>query len=268
MEKKMICLNCNKKGHLKKNCKFPINSYGIISYKIEFNEIKFLMIQRKFSYSLLSLLLGKYYDNGVINEYKLIEIIKKIPYTEKYYIQNYTFEYLWSKIWIWEFHQYKYLDLHNKYKIFVTKYAYLLNTIYPIFIEPEWEFPKGKRKFGESFVNCAIRECTEETNISPENIHVYDTLYKENFVGTNNVLYCNNYYISNYTINDSIYYNYHNKNQNNEIRKIGWFTIEQILKKINHQKHKIHLLISICNSISIIEKIDLSKELNILKFFI
>jgi len=36
-----------------------------------------------------------------------------------------------------------------------------------IWEEPEWEFPKGRRKRDETEMICAIREFQEETNIDP-----------------------------------------------------------------------------------------------------
>ena len=94
--KEIICLNCNNMGHIQKNCKYPINSYGIILYKLINNDIKILIIQRKFSYSFITFLLGKYYDDDTINLSKLIEIIKLIPNNERYSIKTYDFIFLWN----------------------------------------------------------------------------------------------------------------------------------------------------------------------------
>lgn len=251
---KISCLNCNKKGHIKKNCKFPLNSYGIILYKIVDNELYLIMIQRKYSYSLISLLLNKYYDDDILNESKLINIISDMPYVERNYIKNHTFNYLWNKIWIWENPYQKFMENNEKYQYFLDNYLYLLN-ITPIKnIETEWEFPKGKRLIHESFLQCAIRECVEETNIIPYVKH--HNMYRETFTGTNNVLYSNNYYLSNcYDKYNNIYYNYNNILQNTEIRKISWFSIKQVFNKIRHFRHKVNLLNTICREISQIENI-------------
>ena len=46
---KCYCNNCGNYGHLYKNCRHPILSYGIILYHKckETNEIKIVMIERK-----------------------------------------------------------------------------------------------------------------------------------------------------------------------------------------------------------------------------
>ena len=59
---KCYCNNCGNYGHLYKNCRHPILSYGIILYHKckETNEIKIVMIERKDSLSYIEFLRGKY----------------------------------------------------------------------------------------------------------------------------------------------------------------------------------------------------------------
>ena len=131
---------------------------------------------------------------------------------------------------------------------------HLLDTIPVIFFEPDWEFPKGRRVFGETDIDCAIREFQEETDIKLqiENINKY--IFKEKFFGTNNNEYCNNYFISDYSLSlskdDSIYYDSRNKIKSSEIRKIGWFTVEQTIEKVKHHPHKLSLIKVILNEIA------------------
>ena len=59
---KSYCNNCGNYGHVYKNCRHPILSYGIILYHKckKTNEIKIVMIERKDSLSYIEFLRGKY----------------------------------------------------------------------------------------------------------------------------------------------------------------------------------------------------------------
>ena len=254
---KIICLNCGKKGHIQKKCKYPKNSYGIISYKFNpENLIQFLMIQRKFSHSLLNLIYAKYYKKNILDERSLISIIQLLPLNERYLIKKYDFDYINNQLWTIHVHSVecniccKSDDNKKKFIYFKNNYLFLLDTIPILHYEPDWEFPKGKRIIGETNIKCAIREFNEETAITLDISDIKNDaiMFKEYFFGTNNKEYCNNYFISKYNKPNKVYYNYNNENQVSEIRKIGWFTLPQILNKISHQPHKINLIKSIYNS--------------------
>jgi 8-oxo-dGTP pyrophosphatase MutT (NUDIX family) len=36
------------------------------------------------------------------------------------------------------------------------------------FLEPEWSFPKGRRKIKENDLDCAVREFCEETQLTKD----------------------------------------------------------------------------------------------------
>ena len=174
-------------------------------------------------------------------------------------VKNNDFDYLWNIVWCWNdkdlpINKERYEDCKEKYQTFLHNYMHLLDTIPVIFFEPDWEFPKGRRVFGETDIDCAIREFQEETDIKLqiENINKY--IFKEKFFGTNNNEYCNNYFISDYSLSlskdDSIYYDSRNKIKSSEIRKIGWFTVEQTIEKVKHHPHKLSLIKVILNEIA------------------
>ena len=61
MEKEIYCNNCGNKGHLYKNCRHPILSYGIILYDdTDKTNLKIVMIERKDSIAYIEFLRGKY----------------------------------------------------------------------------------------------------------------------------------------------------------------------------------------------------------------
>ena len=196
------------------------------------------MIQRKHSYSFLDLLLAKYIINDKINFVRLVNIIKYLPKTERYLVESYDFIYIWNKIWM-----YNMTELNSKFQFYKSKFEFLKNNllgilfqyIEPVLDQPEWEFPKGKRIIGESDKDCAIRECEEETGYSMYDYHIYPNLrhFQDKFKGTDEVYYCNNFYLA-HLINYSklIYYNPTNFHQSTEIRKIGWFTFKEIENKL------------------------------------
>jgi 8-oxo-dGTP pyrophosphatase MutT (NUDIX family) len=69
----------------------------------------------------------------------------------------------------------------------------------PNWIEPEWGFPKGKRNYNESDMDCAIREFGEETgiNIDKDRIIMNIAPYEEKFCGSNYKTYKNKYLLAN-----------------------------------------------------------------------
>ena len=54
-----VCNNCGKQGHLYNNCKIPITSYGVISFRKHEN-YEYLMICRKDSLGYVDFIRGKY----------------------------------------------------------------------------------------------------------------------------------------------------------------------------------------------------------------
>jgi 8-oxo-dGTP pyrophosphatase MutT (NUDIX family) len=73
--------------------------------------------------------------------------------------------------------------------------------------EPEWGFPKGKRNYNESDVDCALREFYEETGIKTRNMtFVVSNLapYEEIFMGSNYKSYKHRYFLMYVDYNTSV----------------------------------------------------------------
>jgi 8-oxo-dGTP pyrophosphatase MutT (NUDIX family) len=132
----IYCSNCGKKGHLFKNCKFPIISFGIICIKLEnininklllnaknlidnslvqnnenninYNElpfltekeynkkIKFVMIRRKNSFTYIDFMRGKYNTYDI--DY-LFNLFNLMTITELNNLREKTFDELWEDLW-------------------------------------------------------------------------------------------------------------------------------------------------------------------------
>lgn len=281
----LYCLNCNKKGHNCKNCRFPTNSYGCVFFK-EFDDkkLRFLMIQRKYTPVYIELLRAKYYDNwsssddkkSIINHKYLSLLISDLPSTERYYLTKYDFDYLWQNLWRWvgtdeqmQSIYEEYDNCKNKFKL-LTKgfedqqhgflsFSSLFDKYPATRTEPDWEFPKGRRDEGESDQQCAIRECKEETTLESSDYKLYLHVkpFQEKFMGINQIKYCNSYYLAEVTNNDKlIYYDPSHTEQNKEIRKIGWYTEEEITQIVNPgYKYRLKMISDINHLITNIKKV-------------
>jgi 8-oxo-dGTP pyrophosphatase MutT (NUDIX family) len=234
-----LCRNCGHIGHIYKNCPHPIMSFGIICYKVENGEIKFLMIQRKDSLSFMEFMRGKY---EITNLDYIKQLLINMTINERHMIINLPFEEIWNYLW----HQNENNINKNNKEFFESKYKFTsLNdsnflknyilSIKSIFNEQEWGFPKGRRKIKESDLDCAVREFYEETRIINNDIMViYDILpFEEIFFGTNGIMYKHVYFVAkikNNKINIKIDNNC--LEQVREIRAIKWYNYNDVLSHI------------------------------------
>ena len=243
------CRNCGLNGHIYKNCPHPIISFGIICYKIEKNEIKYLMIQRKDSLSFMEFVRGKY-------ELSNIEYIKKLllnmTISERDMIITNTFENIWNYIWFQtdnnsNKNNKEYMNSKFKFSLlnennFLKNY---ITSIKSVFFSQEWGFPKGRRKIKENDIDCAVREFFEETRITEDNISIINEInpFEEMFFGTNGIMYKHLYYISKLK-NTDIPIEIDNTclEQIREIRAISWFNYNEVISHIkSYNKERIEL---------------------------
>jgi len=210
IKKNFYCTNCNKKGHVYKNCLEPIISNGIIGiyidnfdienfdnlekyislnlfpslrlrkninfeYKNLCNEnsnIKFLMIQRKNSLGYLEFIRGRYDET---NNQNINYIFEQMTQNEIQDILTKDFDFLWNDLWdvnnIKNKNHYKeYMTSRQKFYELKLNKSEIINNLKPKYLYNEWGFPKGRRELYESDIICAIREFEEETNIK-ENMY-------------------------------------------------------------------------------------------------
>ena len=93
----MYCNNCGKKGHMYKDCKYPVTSCGNIIYRDDSKEPRVLMIQRKDSLCYIDFVRGKY-DNRNISYMQTL--IDKCSVDEKHRLLNVPFRELWRDLWL------------------------------------------------------------------------------------------------------------------------------------------------------------------------
>lgn len=215
------CINCGMFGHYIQKCKYPIISYGIILYDLK--EKKYLMICRSKSFGYIEFLIGNY---SVNNNVQIQYLLDEMSVEEKENLLTCDFLDLWNDLW------FKPLDERSKKKFDILKNGELKNMIQKSssWETPEWEFPKGRKKIREKMIECAVREFSEETGYTKNDIKIIDNVipYEEVFIGSNVKSYKHKYYLSVLIGNK----NPTNSIQYSEISKIKWLTYEECLENI------------------------------------
>lgn len=264
------CRNCGYIGHLYKDCPHPLMSFGIICFRritdpvTGLAVIKYLMIQRKDSLSFMEFIRGKYKIEQIPYIKQLLSCMTQ---SERAVLLTKPFEFLWNYVWyqpVMTKPTTEFMEAKRKFdslregvfvgQDFVTLQALLEQAPSP-FDEPEWGFPKGRRKLHEDDKDCAIREFSEETGIPKDTIQALDLApFEEIFFGTNNVLYRHSYYIARLTTSPDNFNFEHimvdptNIHQVREVGAVQWFTFEDALahirehnrerKQLFHQVHQ------------------------------
>lgn len=241
------CRNCGLHGHLYKDCPHPIMSFGLICYRIRpiDGAVEYLMIQRKDSLSFMEFIRGKYKPDQI--QY-IAQLLSCMAVNEREMLVTLPFERLWNIIWFQpslprqtsEYSEAKRKFDTLKEGIYVEGKLYTLNELLKLapspYTEPEWGFPKGRRRLREEDIDCAVREFCEETAFETTDIKVSTAFppFEEIFFGTNNVLYRHVYYIAalqgDQTRNPTV--DPRNINQAREVRAVAWFEYEDTLRHI------------------------------------
>ena len=259
----IYCNNCGNEGHLYRNCKLPVLSYGILCFT---DEHKVLMIQRKDSISYIEFLRGKYDLN---NSSYIVDLLNTCSIEERGRIQSYSFDDLWNTLWfsggnhkkqtdrmIKEYHKSK----EMLERLQASKQLYeLLDQCHKRYETPEWEFPKGRRSTREGNMNCAIREFEEETDLSSDEYTLLKNIIplSEEFTGSNGVRYKHIYYIAMYKGSRGLSINTDRYEQYSEIGDIQWLSIDESYSKIRDEHPTKKLVIQNLNKFMMNWKDDL-----------
>jgi 8-oxo-dGTP pyrophosphatase MutT (NUDIX family) len=204
-----------------------IQKSGIICYRInnKTKRIEFAIILKNYTQDFIRLLLGRYSLNNPVK-------IEKFTVFEKMLLIKYQF----TDLFYFYFKGSRYFDkqaisnAEKKYKKFIKRFngkfdGYLIETMTTNYKDnsPMWEIPKGKKKYDEDFIKCAIREFTEETTIKDISlIRKFKPLMEyERF---NGVTFKTKYFLASVKYNDVHVIN----NTTNEITLVAWMAIEDI----------------------------------------
>lgn len=296
--KNKFCNNCGNYGHFFNKCTEPKTSIGIIAVnfsdklkknkkyiedKLELNiydidkfnylhlknipkiknysrSLKFLMICRKHSFNYVGFLRGKYKN---IDE--AIKMLKLTTKSELEQIKTNDFDVLWKKLWketadSGKFSK-EYKKSKQKFEALMDEGREAIVKLTSNYDDPEWGFPKGRKNINETNMDCAVREFKEETLIetSTENIIKNILPIKENVLGTNQIDYRNIYYL---TTNIKQEWSKKQLSYNNEVSKIQWMTLDEIIEnlrpyyseKINLAKKILLLFININEDKKVVEE--------------
>lgn len=257
----IVCNNCGKKGHIYKNCKYPIMSLGHLLFRIDDEVPKILMVQRKDSLCYIEFIRGKY---NLYNIDYIQILINKCTQEEKQNILTKPYETLWRELWLISddsteplesteylkgFNKFNKLSngfLFQKTNKFIT-IQYFVKNSNKAYSSTEWEIPKGRRNKCESNLDCAKREFSEETNYIESDYKLIKNIqpFTEEFVGENGVRYKYIYYIG-YLINfDKLTaIDPQNINQYTEIKDIQWLTKGGALNIIRDYHHTRKIVIN------------------------
>ena len=243
MENHNYCNNCGKTGHMYNQCKMPITSIGVIVYRINNNNLEYLMIRRKETLGFIDFIRGKY---SLQNKDYILNMFKQMTINEKKSLLSSDFDILWKNTWcnLANSLQYKIEQNTSKEKFITLKDGvlnkdeyYTLESIiedskeFQEFTEPEWGFPKGRRNIYEKDYDCAIREFCEETGYSKDNIFNIQNVmpFYEIFTGSNYKSYRHKYFLMFMKRSET---NNMDNFQISEVSKMNWVTLDESLKLI------------------------------------
>ncbi len=244
---KKTCLNCNEEGHKFKNCKLPIQSFGIIAYqKKPFEDINFLLIQRRNTIAYTDFLRGKYKRENV---HLYFEQMSK---DERENILDRGFNNLWDELWFDHDSNIYKNEARRAREIFQTvNVKMLLETTQSLYETTEWGLPKGRRNLNESTIECAIREFSEETEIKPNNYTVHYELPPliEEFTAIDGNVYKHVYYFAKLNNNVQIDTVKKTKIYFQEVKDIGLFSLDTCIGLIRDYSIEKKNVIVIAHSI-------------------
>lgn len=219
------------------------------------DNIKVLMIRRRFTLGFMEFIRGRYkLDNTIC----IITLFRQMIPEEIDLIINNNFNTLWNMLWNPAKPLNNENEKSNEYIVSEEKFNSLkkkdnsiniyniIDNIKTVWKEPEWGFPKGRRNTHENNIKCAIREFREETNLTTDDYVLFDNLepMEEVFYGTNGVKYRHIYYLALITTNKDIIISDTNKHQLQEIGNIGLFNYDNALNLIRPYHNDRHNIIS------------------------
>lgn len=239
---------------MSKNGNNSVTSYGVILYTLRHNAKtnsvwpSYLMIRRRDSVTFVEFLRGKY---SLTHREYIKTLFTNMTVHERQLIRDNSFDELWTIACGGMFRQFtEHNSSREKYKAlklgmnvegpdgkkFLFDINHILETTTSQVLEPQWEFPKGRRNSSnENNVDCAVREFEEETAIHRSKIFLSGkicpiTLEK---LGCNGVLYRSVYFIAKCI--DRVDLTALNDTQKREISAVSWFDYNGVVARLHNE---------------------------------
>ena len=205
------------------------------------------MICRKHSLSYIEIIQGNYNFRNDDDIKYIMNIFNNMTIHEINIIKNKDFDYIWNDLWVITENnnllKKKYIQSKNRFNQLIKGIKdvddniidldYIIENCKKRWIEPEWEFPKGRRKIKEIDIDCAVREFEEETNFSSNDYEILGlNPISEIFMGNNNINYKYTYFFSQSLKNNNPNINTDNFYQQIEISDIKWLSYDEAYNKI------------------------------------
>jgi ADP-ribose pyrophosphatase YjhB (NUDIX family) len=232
------------------------------------------MIRRKDTLGFVDFMRGNY---SIYNKEYILNMVRQMTNDEKIRLNSQPFSVLWEELWGTKLTAenslkadiYKAEELSSKSKFeslkqgIYTKTDFynleeLIDSTQPIWTEPEWGFPKGRRNYQERDYDCASREFCEETGFSVSKLVTVKNIqpFEEIFTGSNYKSYKHKYYLTYMNYEDTLHSG--GGIQSCEISEMKWMTYEQCclsIRSYNIEKMKVltavnNMLTRNCFSIS------------------
>jgi ADP-ribose pyrophosphatase YjhB (NUDIX family) len=238
-------------------------SYGIALCRNNIeknNQTEIIMIKRRYTYHYWNFIMAKY--NKIPDDAYLRYLFNNMAFNEKIDILGMHFGNMWYRIWLNNPEiKFNIVNMYSDTQKTQNKLECPLNDIqiHKLFYRKKekfeknfkkddgkklrnlinnsktqeilWEIPKGKKKDGETEIDCATREFYEETGIDPSkyDINFHTTPIIET-LKDNDIYYRNIYFMATpkKNINISPYVNLNNLTQIIEISQIKWVGINDI----------------------------------------
>jgi ADP-ribose pyrophosphatase YjhB (NUDIX family) len=251
------CNNCGKTGHLFHQCKSPIISYGIIAFREnpETQKREYLLIRRKDTLGFVDFMRGKY---SIYNKEYILNMIKQMTNNEKQRLLTDSFSKLWGDLWgthpaasqANDPYKAEEQSSRNKFESLRTgvytktdshNLEELIQMTDPVWTEPEWGFPKGRRNYQERDYDCAVREFCEETGYGMDQLVVLKNIqpFEVTFTGSNYKSYKHKYYVTYMRYADTLSFR---NLQTSEVSESSWMSAEKcnsVIRSYNIEKKRI-----------------------------
>ena len=262
----VVCSNCNRRGHIFRDCRKPIQSNGILAWTLRPtpkghfrahtllaqmresiegpHDERFLewmrrleksgafqwevcIIQRKHTIGFEAFVRGKWSGD----ELELLR--ERMTVNERARIRRHSWEHLYESVMSDK--EAKYIEKEKR------KAKELFDTINvheflkeeqadSAWEEPTWEFPKGRRFTFETDRQCALREFQEETSIVGNDVWMSEKWCEERFAGMNKRIYRNKYYVALVVPwSKGPYIDKSRRSQVTEVKNTRWATLQEAL---------------------------------------